>query len=330
MSATGARLPAANDPLVKRFAASAARLWGGDGRLGLAVSGGPDSLALLLLSQAAFPDSFEVATVDHGLRAGSADECAMVARVCAERDIPCAVLKVSVAEGNVQARAREARYDALLGWAIERSIYAVATAHHADDQAETLLMRLNRGSGVSGLAGVREQTDIGNHIPTIIRPLLDFRRAELAEIVREAGFAPAYDPSNADDRFDRVRIRKALTDCDWLNPVAIAQSAANLALAEEAIQWCAHSEWNEQVAATPDEVRYCGWFDSFGHVRWVPSEVVLRVVERAVASFGGVARRSEIVRLIERLDAGDSGNLAGVLATVENKEWVFRREPPRR
>jgi tRNA(Ile)-lysidine synthase len=113
MTATGARSPAAPDPpaeLVARFAETLARLWSDGGRLGLAVSGGPDSLAMLLLAEAAIPGRFEVATVDHGLRAESAAECAMVVAICAARGIACTVLTVSVARGNVQSEARKARY----------------------------------------------------------------------------------------------------------------------------------------------------------------------------------------------------------------------------
>jgi tRNA(Ile)-lysidine synthase len=88
---------------------------------------------------------------------------------------------------------------------------ALATAHHADDQAETLLARLNRGSGVAGLAGVRARGIVpGTRLP-LIRPLLGWRRADLGEVVAAAGLTPVQDPSNSDDRFDRARIRKALS-----------------------------------------------------------------------------------------------------------------------
>src|SRR6187402_2734893 len=109
MTATGARLPAAAEPpaeLVARFAEALARAWPEGGRLGLAVSGGPDSLAMLLLAEGAIPGRFEVATVDHGLRPESADECAMVARLCAARSIDCKTLNVDVGQGNLQAEAR--------------------------------------------------------------------------------------------------------------------------------------------------------------------------------------------------------------------------------
>jgi tRNA(Ile)-lysidine synthase len=91
------------------------------------------------------------------LRPESAAEAAEVARICALLDVPHATLAVSVEEGNVQAQARDARYAALAAWMEREGLSALATAHHADDQAETLVMRLNRASGVSGLAGVRER-----------------------------------------------------------------------------------------------------------------------------------------------------------------------------
>ena len=141
------------DPaLVSRFSQDLAALRPPQGGLGLAVSGGPDSLALLLLASEALPGQVEAATVDHGLRAESAAEAEAVAQICATLGVPHAILTVEVATGNVQAEARRARYAALGGWLAARDLAALATAHHADDQAETLLLRLNRAIGVAGLA----------------------------------------------------------------------------------------------------------------------------------------------------------------------------------
>lgn len=325
-TAAGSAAPADLPPeLIERFKAGLEKLRPAGARIGLAVSGGSDSMAMLLLADAAIPGLFEVATVDHGLRPEAAEECALVARVCAAREIPCEVLTVSVPGGNVQDRARAARYEALLDWAEGRGIHAVATAHHIDDQAETLLMRLNRGSGVAGLAGVREVATIGGRLPDIVRPLLGFRRAELVAIVEKAGLTPVQDPSNADDRFDRVRMRRALAEAAWLDPAAISLSAANLADAEEAVEWAAGNEWAGHVTVTEGEVCYRALREGF-----IPPEVQLRIVERAIARLGGEARRSEGRRLVERLLLGEGGNLAGVLVTAEGQEWVFRPEPPRR
>jgi tRNA(Ile)-lysidine synthase len=296
-------------------------VWPDGGKLGLAVSGGPDSLAMLLLAEAAIPGRFEVATVDHGLRPEAADECAMVAEVCADRGVPCEVLKVAVGEGNVQSNARHRRYWELLHWAARRELSAVATAHQADDQTETLLMRLNRGSGVKGLAGVREkQSFLWSSIP-VIRPLLRLRRHELAEVVEAARLEPARDPSNDDERYDRVRIRKALEQNDWLDPIAITQSALNLEDADRALGMLMTKEWSEVATVTEKDIRF--------RPRW-PREITLRMVAFAISGCGGSPRGQDAARLMERLYRGEGGNVAGVLATVEGDEWVFRPEPPRR
>ena len=324
MTGPSPRSAARSDPpaeLVARFKAALDRLWPEGGKLGLAVSGGPDSLALLLLAEAAIPGQFEVATVDHGLRPEAAEECAMVARVCAERGVACEVLQANVAHGNLQAAAREARYAELAALARERGLSAIATAHHSDDQAETLLMRLNRGSGVAGLAGVRARGKVPNSDVPLIRPLLEFRRSELGEVVARAGLFATDDPSNGDERFDRVRLRRALARSDWLDPRWVAASASHLADADEALEWAAQREWDEHVTVVERGVRYrCR----------APRAVALKVVERAIHGLGGRARGQDLARLLDRLECGEAGNVGGILASADGDEWVFRREPPRR
>jgi len=317
--------PAANDAVTSaqaaRFAAEIERLWPEGGKLGLAVSGGPDSLALLLLAHAAIQGRIAVATVDHGLRPEAAEECEMVARVCAERNIPCEVLTIQVRGGNLQAAARGARYAALGDCAKRMGLAALATAHHADDQAETLVMRLNRASGLGGLAGVRSRGVIPGTTLPLIRPLLAWRRGELASLVARAGLQPAQDPSNANDSYDRVRIRKALAAADWLDAEAVAASAAHLGDAEEAIEWILERVWAENVAIVDAGLRY---------LPGAPRAVALRVVSRIIAGFGGSPRGAAVARLVEDLQAGLGGNVGGVAASIEAGEWVFRPEPARR
>ena len=144
-------IPAPSRELVARFRRDAEALAPGFARLGVAVSGGPDSLALLLLAQAAFPGLVEAATVDHRLRPESTIEALHVEDICARLGCPHAILDVEVPDGpaGLQAEARGARYRALGLWAEARGLPHVATAHHADDQAETVLMRLQRGSAHS-------------------------------------------------------------------------------------------------------------------------------------------------------------------------------------
>ncbi|GMN13736.1 tRNA lysidine(34) synthetase TilS [Altererythrobacter sp. MTPC7] len=312
---------------------------GEDRRLGLAVSGGPDSLALLVLAHAALPGRIEVASVDHGLRAESASEAAFVAQVCETLDIPCGVLTVDVGPGNLQDRARQARYDALAQHFASRGIDAIATAHHADDQAETVLMRLNRGSGLAGLAGIRARSvrplPSGAQEYLVVRPLLHWRRDELAGIVAECGLTPVRDPSNEDERFDRVQVRKALAGLPWLDPLAIAMSARNLQDAEPVIEDAVAQAWRDCVHRQ-DADRDDGivWFE-FDH----PRAVEIEVVQRILRSFGASARGSATARLVERLYAHGAGSLGGVAAkralysgapgdSVD--AWKFEREPPRR
>jgi len=324
MTVTGNASTAAEGPppeLVERFRASLDGLAPEGARLGLAVSGGPDSTALLLLAQAAIPGRFEVASVDHGLRPEAAEECALVVAACEARGISCEVLRVAVTEGNVQARARRARYVALGAWAQRRGLEAIATAHHADDQAETLLMRLNRGSGIAGLSGVRERVEIEGVAVPVIRPLLGFRRAQLAGLVAAAGVEVALDPSNADPRFDRVRMRNALARADWLDPLALALSARHLAEANEVLEEAAEAYLKENLQEEGDMLRLAP-----------PGKraIALIVLGKVFAKLGSTPRGSELAVLLDRLEAGQGGNLAGVLATVEGNQWCVRPEPPRR
>ena len=326
MTAPAPRSAAPPDELVARFRDAMRRLWVAgdlpDMKWGVAVSGGPDSLALLLLAAAAKPGQVEAATVDHQLRPEAASEAAMVAALCGRLGVPHRTLAVTVAPGNTQDQARQARYTALGEWAQERGIYGMATAHHADDQAETVLMRLNRASGLAGLAGIRA---VGHWPLTglmLLRPLLDWRKAELADLVAGTGITAAHDPSNLDHRFDRVRMRAALADADWLDPAAIARSAAHLSDAELALGWAALREWEENVA------------DLGGGYSWtplgVPRAIVLRIVEMAIGMLGGEVRGGAVARVAEDLSAGGRATLGGVLIDVRKGTWTFRPEPPRR
>src|SRR5690606_38404014 len=148
-------------------------------RIGVAVSGGSDSMAALHLLTA-FGLKVEAATVDHGLRPEAATEAETVARACAALSVPHETLRWTdgpAATGNLMEQARLARYRLLAGWALRRGLTQVAIAHTADDQAETFLMRLAREAGLDGLAGMRstwEQDGV-----TFIRPLLVIGRADL-------------------------------------------------------------------------------------------------------------------------------------------------------
>ena len=303
---------------VARFRADLEALTGGPpDRLGVAVSGGPDSLALLLLAGAAYPGRVHAATVDHGLRPEGAAEAAFVAGLCGQLGIPHATLCAGMREtSNVQAAARARRYALLAQWAGEIGAAFLATAHHLDDQAETLVMRLSRGAGLSGLSAIRAVN------ATIVRPLLGWRRQELAAIVRAAGIEPVADPSNADERFDRVRVRRRLAETDWLAPEPLARSAGALAEADAALEWMTERLWRERVEAVPDGFT----LDPGG----LPAELRRRLVLAILAAMGRPAPRGEAVtRLLVTLGAGGSATLAEVRC-AGGALWRFTPAPPRR
>lgn len=314
--------------LVDRFARDLDALIARGKRVGIAVSGGPDSLALLLLAAVARPGMIEAATVDHGLRPRAAAEAAMVSDLCEKLGVPHVTLTAQWVEkptSAIQEQARAERYHLLSKWAGERALDAVATGHHADDQAETFLMRLARGVGVRGLAGMRAFATVpGSDVP-LLRPLLQWRRHELEQVCREAGAEPAHDSSNEDSRFERVRTRRALAGSDFLDPEALASSASHLGQADAAIEWATDREWANAVRSGRDEVLY--------RPGGTPDEIRRRIVSRIIAqlaSEGNEALRGrELDRLLGVLDTGGTATLRGVLG-VGGDEWRFTLAPKRR
>jgi tRNA(Ile)-lysidine synthase len=316
--------------LTARFRADLESITGtrpdGDARLGIAVSGGPDSLALLLLAAAAWPGAVEAATVDHGLRPEAAEEAAFVRGLCERIGVPHTVLAPEnrIAEGNLQDRARDLRYDLLGRWAVSRGLGWVATAHQQDDVAEGLLMRARRGSGVGGLAAMPAARPIGAYedAPLLIRPLLGWRRAALAGVVAAAGIAPVADPSNADPRFDRVRMRALLAETAELPADRLALAAANLRHAEDALHWLAEREWAARSEARSDGV----WLDPAG----LPYEIRRRLARRAVRQLVPAWQGAGIDGLVAMLDSGKPGMIAEVQARPVSGRWRFTLAPARR
>jgi tRNA(Ile)-lysidine synthase len=313
--------------LIARFRDDLDTLIAPDARIGIAVSGGPDSLALLLLAAAARPGLIEAATVDHGLRPESPAEAQLVASICEAQGIPHAIRTAEWSEKPataIEERAREVRYALLGRWVEERGLSALATAHHLDDQAETLLMRLNRGSGVRGLAAMRPATRIpGSDLP-LLRPLLGWRRSELERICASCELAPAFDPSNSDEQFERVRVRQALGALDWLDPRMLARSAAHLASADEALSWAVEQEWARSVAEQPREICFIASHE--------PDEIVRRIVARAIACLASEGppdlRGQELDHLLKELRAGRAATLRGVHCRG-GAEWRFIPAPKR-
>lgn len=291
-----------------------------DARVGVALSGGPDSLALLMLAAAAGPTM--AMTVDHGLRADSAAEAEIAGRVAQSLGVPHAIARVSVAPGGegLQGEARRARYAALGKWATAQGLAAVLTAHHADDQAETLLMRLSRGSGLAGLTGIRPSRPCGN-TAMLLRPLLGWRKAELEAIVADAGIEPARDPSNHNPRFDRTAARSLLAQADWIDPRRLAASASHLADAEAALAAITLQHAADTISGDAETItlRWTG-------IRELDRRLVLHLLaDRFAKRPDGPA----VERAMAALRRAETVTIADILARPEGSQWHFRAAPPR-
>jgi tRNA(Ile)-lysidine synthase len=297
--------------------------------IGVAVSGGPDSLALLLLAAEARPGLVEAATVDHALRPEGKDEAEMVARVCETLGVPHTILTATwdeKPETAVQERARMMRYKLLGEWTSDRGLGMLLTGHHLDDQAETFLMRLARGAGIKGLAAMRRITRAPAAGAALVRPLLGWRHAELEAVCAAAKVKPASDPSNDDDQFERVRIRRALVEADWLDPKAVAASASHIADADSALHWATTLEWKRAVTAGGGGFIY--------RPTDAPREIRRRIIRRAVLKLategGGTEPRGrELDQLLMALASGRKATLRGVLC-VGGRQWRFTRAPARK
>ena len=308
-----------NPVFLGRFRAALCSLNSADDRLLCAVSGGPDSLALLVLAQHVAPGRLVAATVDHQLRAESADEAQIVAEICRNLGVPHIILtpdeKIS---GNLQSSARTARYALLERAADTQNCQSIATAHHADDQLETLLMRLARGSGVNGLSGIRARNG------RVVRPLLEFTKAELIDICSSAGIQSVNDPSNANIDFDRVAMRNWLASTQHPFPATRAlRTASALADASDALVWMTDTLAAQRISHKNDVI-VC-------QASGLPRELKRRLLIRCLRTIDiNLAPRGDAIdRVLTDLENAQTA-MIGNIKCVGGEDWQFSKAPPRR
>jgi len=273
------------------------------------------------LAAEAFGARAHVLTVDHGLRSEAGTECALVAGLAAGLGLPHQTLRLALSPGgNVQARAREGRYAAMADWCRSHAIPWLLTAHHADDQAETLLLRLARGSGVGGLAGIRDRRDLGGVV--VLRPLLRWRRADLAAIVDSAGWTPVDDPSNRNTAYDRTHARALLARTPWMTADRLAASAACLAQAEAALDWAARCARATRVSRTDGGLLV--------NPEGLPAELRRRLLAAALADCGADPDGPTLQNLLDLLDHGKTGTVGPVRVQAKPAGlWTIGPAPPR-
>jgi tRNA(Ile)-lysidine synthase len=309
-------------------------------RVVLAVSGGPDSTALLVLAQrwrAAQSKAPELlaATVDHRLRKESADEAAAVAHLAKSIGVPHRTLPWTGRKptGGLQEAAREARYRLLVAHARKLRADAIVTAHTLDDQAETFVMRLARGSGVSGLGGMRVRAQRDGIV--LLRPLLVMPKTRLIATLHEAEIAYADDPSNTDPRFFRPRLRALGPALQQEGLVAerLALAATRLGRADTALEAATDEaetkfKMSQRGAAELDAGRYFRLADEIG----------LRLLARAITRHGdeGPAELGKLEALHAALKSAHTAGqpvkrtLAGAAVMLAGKHLRISRAPARR
>ncbi len=318
-------------PAARLAAALAALPQGAPQRIGVAVSGGGDSMALLhLLADWArgHPCDLAVVTVDHGLRPEAAEEAALVQQTARNLSLPHDILRWTDADGdsgNLAARARTARLDLIAGWARQRGIPQVALAHTRDDQAETVLLRLARGSGVDGLSAMAPSRPDAARGVTWLRPLLQVRRDELRDELTRRDQPWAEDPSNADRRFDRVRARALLADpplpgleVDRLAETATRMAAARAVLADLAVTAA------ERLAGSEAGVLH---LDAAG-LAGLPDETRWRLLSGALCTLAGTAYRPRLSALQQAEAQATAGRVATLhdclLVPARGRLWITR------
>ena len=292
------------------------------GPIGVALSGGGDSVALLHLLRAA-GHRVEAATVDHGLRPESADEAAAVAADCARIGIPHRVLPWNhgaTVPGNLMEAARLARRALLSDWAAERGLAAVALGHTADDQAEALLIGLSRAAGIDGLCGMRADWTTGG--VRWLRPMLGITRSDLRLWLTGQAIAWIEDPSNGNDRYLRARVRKALATLSplGLTPDRLAASAAHLAQARAALD----AAVAEAAARVCHEEAGALRIDAVGFAA-LPEEIARRLLRAAILWLTGAdhaPRAAALARLAQAVVQGRDATLAGCRL---KRGWLARQ-----
>jgi tRNA(Ile)-lysidine synthase len=285
----------------------------------LAVSGGPDSMALMRLASLAAPllpgVAFRAATVDHGLRPEARSEALFVAEAAREIGMPHDILTWEGAKPatGIQKAAREARYALLERHAVDCGAQTLMTAHTSDDQAETILMRLARGSGVDGLAGMRRSLPLAR--VTLARPLLDIPKSRLVALCAHEGWGFVEDPSNRDESYTRVRIRALLPllEAEGLDSRRLLRLGRRAREASDALESCA----DRALARARRETDVPGLLllDA-GALAQEPPEILRRVLARAIAAVAQEMPQTTYGPRRERLEALSQDVFAALLTGI--------------
>jgi len=311
----------------------------------LAVSGGPDSTALLVLaarwaSRRKRAPKLLAVTVDHGLRPEAGREAAAVGRLARRLGVPHRTLRWrgDKPKTGLQEAARGARYRLLAQAAVRAGYRHIVTAHTLDDQAETVLFRLARGSGLTGLAGMAEALPVPSETGSgvfLVRPLLRVPKARLIATLNASGIPYSEDPTNRDPRFTRARLRALMPALarEGLDARGLSRLALRLRRAESTVEFAVDAA---RAALVPGRWRERGPI-TFPTKRFaeLPAEVGLRLLGRAIAQVGGegpveLAKLEALYDALRQARLRLRRTLAGALITLGNDRLTVEPAPARR
>ncbi len=289
----------------------------------LAVSGGSDSMALLWHVIEMGFEQIHVVTIDHGLRKEAQDEAEFVKSVCRAHHIDHKTIAVGVKRnGNLQSNARDVRYKAMIEHCKAHEINHVFLGHTADDQAETFMLRAFRGSGIDGLAGIAEKRE--ERSITFWRPLLSERRDALRAKLLENNWSWIEDPSNEDERFDRVKMRKLLTAAEdvGFSPDGLLQTVSNMERIKSAFDPIVQEFRANHISSLPLDVEDQMDPQAFAQL---PKAIATKVLGDLCKKFGRgeyLPRRDGIDRLYDMIMSTQDG---GMTIALTDFHWSKNR-----
>ena len=297
----------------------------------IAVSGGPDSLALTALAKSySYEKKCKIyyVLVDHNLRKNSAKEAQSVKKLLKKYQINLYILKnQKKIKKNIQSEARTVRYKLLTSFCKNKNIENILTAHNLEDQVETFFIRLSRGSGLDGLSSMKEINKISGNI-RLIRPLLDFKKIELIKISKTIFGKYYIDPTNKNIKYLRTRIRNLQTmlEKSGINYYQVVKSIRNLASSRDTLDQYFSRIYKNIVTKRNNEIKID--FKNFININ---QEMKMRVFKKAIKDFTKAyysTRSKKIFNLIDQIKAKKSAKLTlgGCIIIREKKHIILRKE----
>ncbi len=297
----------------------------------VAVSGGPDSLALTALSKAyRYNNSCKIyyVLIDHKLRKNSSIEAISVKKLLKKHKIKLNIIKNNKKiTKNIQKEARNIRYDLLGSFCSRNKIKYILTAHHLNDQVETFFIRLSRGSGLDGLSSMKQISDIKNNIK-IVRPLLDLKKNKLAKLSKKVFGKYYLDPSNNDKKYLRIRIRKLkkILEKSGINYDQISKSIKNLASSRDTLEVYFNEIYKDIVNRKKNKISI-----NYKSLSSLNKEMKMRIFQRSIKDFTKAyytPRSKKVLNLIDQIDNKKKARLTlgGCLVFKDQNHIILEKE----